>query len=347
MKINRKTLLAGASFAMLGLGIASPAQAFDDVEWSWNNDVTSVTNMTVNVDDAFDWSGLVEVETIQTNIGDVVASSTVTGIDNTPPNSGTGSGVVSIDETFVFQTFYDDSQDPDAILATGMLPGTPDGLNGEVVSGSVNEGDDVIADLTFHVTGEYEFEDVESASLDGADLPEIASAATSVANNHSIDSTSAVNLHNAQFNFGGFNPEASANSEDLDLLGVADATDNAHTDAALGLTLAAALGIITPGTVSATSTVDGITNASVDSSATAVANNMSVSLEPLQSGDAFLVADLTQFNYADVSATSSITDVSVSNYSNLDVIDGPLVNSVATAVGNNVSISVGNFDVGE
>jgi len=68
-----------------------------------------------------------------------------------------------------------------------------------------------------------------------------------------------------------------------------------------------------------------------------------VTLEPTQPGDAFLMADLTQFNYANGTASSSVTDLNVNNYANLAALDGPLVSSVATAVGNNVSISVGNF----
>ncbi len=351
MTITKTKLLASAAVLALALGTASPAKAFDNVDWNWDKQVTSVENITITVNDTFDWSGLVEIEKLQVNIGDVTAESTVHDINNNPPvEGGAEGGSVLIDQTFVFQVPYEDANDPDTIIPAGPVAGFPDGvLQGSVLSGTIDEGTDTITDLTFQVTGEILFEDLEGLALDAVDLPEVLSAATAVANNQSITSTSAVNLHDGQFNFGGFSEQPITSIEDPRIAALAlvlenaDATDNAHTDAALGLTLAGALGIITPGAVSADSTVYNILNASVDSSATAVGNNINVNVEPSLPGDATLIADLTQFNYADVSATSSVCDVDINNYANLDVLDGPLVSSVATAVGNNVNISVGNF----
>jgi hypothetical protein len=346
MKVNKLVLLASASIVMLGMGVSSKAQAFDDVDWSWNKDVNQVENININVRDTFDWSGLVEVEKIQANIGDVSATSRVANIKNNPPAEGGSSGPISVNETFTFQVPYEDATDPDTILPSGPIAGSNGQLEASILSGEVDEGVDIISDLVFQVTGEFDPE-VVGGALDAVDLPEVASVATAVANNQSISTTTAVNLHDAQYNFGGFADDSELGSEDLAALAIigagADQTGNTHTDAALGLTLAGALGIITPGTVSADSTVTNILNASVDSSATAVGNNLSVSVDPTQPGDAFLVADLTQFNYADVSATSTVDNVQINNYSNLGVLDKPLVNSVATAVGNNVSIKVGDL----
>ena len=56
--------------------------------------------------------------------------------------------------------------------------------------------------------------------------------------------------------------------------------------------------------------------------------------------DAFAIADITQFNYADVNALSVVGAVDIDNYANMGALDGALVSSVATAVGNNASISV-------
>ncbi|MGB4056682.1 MAG: hypothetical protein WBK77_01200 [Alphaproteobacteria bacterium] len=361
MKLSTTKLLASAAVLALSLGTVSQAQAFDNVDWNWDKQVTSVENITINVNDTFDWSGLVEIEKIQANIGEVSATSTVTGITNTPPveNGTINGGVVVIDETFSFDATYNDESPNFAVNPVGPLASTPGNpaLQGSLTGGDVNEQTDSIADLTFHVTGEVAFDDIiVGDALDAVDLPEVVSVATAVANNQSIDSTSAVNLHDAQFNFGGFGEVVRGDTEipvvafvpgDLQFLAVADATDNTHTDALLGLTLAGALGIITPGEVSATSTVSAIVNATVDSQATAVGNNLSVNVEPTLPGDATLIADLTQFNFADTTATSSVSGVSITNYANLDVLDGPIVNSAATAVGNNVSISVGNFSVGE
>lgn len=346
MKITKKSLLASASLAMFGLAITSPAQAFDKVDWSWNKEVTSVEDINLSVNDTFDWSGLVEIEKIQANIGDVSATSTVSGISNNPPGVN-ADGTVNIDEVLTVTSNYNKP------IGTGNTVGSSGGgvtddpngvLHGMLEGGNLSEQQNAYTDiLDVHITGAIDLSSLEGAVNDGVDLPSVVSAATAVANNQSIDSTAAVNLHDAQYNFGGFNSEFSADPASVELLGLADATDNSHTDAALGLTLAGALGIITPGSVDATSTVDSILNASVDSSATAVANNMSVNIEPTLPGDAFMVADLTQFNYADVTAVSSVTNVDVNNYANLGVLEGPMVKSTATAVGNNVSISVGNL----
>jgi hypothetical protein len=53
-----------------------------------------------------------------------------------------------------------------------------------------------------------------------------------------------------------------------------------------------------------------------------------------------LQADITQFAYADVTAKATVQGVSVNGY-NLDGLDRSLVNNVATAIGNAVIIKVG------
>ena len=83
-----------------------------------------------------------------------------------------------------------------------------------------------------------------------------------------------------------------------------------------------------------------ILNASVDSTATAVANNLSVNVAPTSGQDSLVIADVVQFANADVTAKSKVHDVSLNNYTNLGIINRPIVNSVATAVGNNKSITV-------
>ncbi len=369
MRNTKTKLLATAAVMALALGTVSKAQAFDGVDWNWDKTVTSVENITITVNDTFDWSGLVEIEKIQANIGDVTATSTVTGIDNNAAGEGgeVPGGVVQIDETFVFQVPYEDATDPDSIIPAGPVDGSGTYLSGSVLSGTIDEGQDLLTNLTFQVTGEVAFEDIILGdALDAIDLPEVVSAATAVANNQSIESSSAINLHDAQFNFGGFSEGLSEQDPRVVALQLAlanaDATDNAHTDALLGLTIAGALGLITQGEVSATSDVSDILNASVDSSATAVGNNLSVTLAAATAGDATVLADLTQFNYANTSADSSVTDVDINNYTNFggagfgncggcvdDALDGvqtALVSSVATAVGNNVSIKVNAPSVG-
>lgn len=115
------------------------------------------------------------------------------------------------------------------------------------------------------------------------------------------------------------------------------------------------------GEVKALSLVADIDNLTVDSSATAVGNNLSVSLVPTvetattntfrgypdpqinQNGDSVLLANINQVGVGDVSAYSFVNDVSLGGASDLKVdgIQVPEINSVATAVGNNVSIKLG------
>ncbi|MCB1682135.1 MAG: hypothetical protein KDI65_09390 [Alphaproteobacteria bacterium] len=354
MKITKTLLLASASVMVLGFG-ATSAKAFDDVDWEWNKVVTSTENITVNIDDNFDISGLVEIEKIQMNIGDVTANSIVSGITNSDPGTGgeNGGGFVNIDETFTFVTTTDDSVDPSIVLPAGPNEGNGTGpLSGELLGDTLDEGSDQLT-LTFRAFGEVEVPASEINVKDAVDLPLVNSVATAVANNQSINSTVATNLHDAQYNFGGFDPifgdrqivEAGTNVAAIDENDDEFGTGNTHTDILIAGVLGGLLGVIEPGNVSATSSVSGITDAQVNSEATAVGNNLSVNLDAATPGDAFLVADLTQFNYADVSASSTVTGVSVTGYTNLDALDGALVNSVATAVGNNVSITVNSPDV--
>jgi hypothetical protein len=331
----KKICLVSASLFAIGMSAASPAQAFDEVNWVWNKDVTFTENLNINVEDTFDISGLVEVEKIQVNVGDVTATSSITGITNQPPSNGINTGTVVIDETFVLNDLaYDDSGDP-GFVDTDSDIGTPDGLNLNVVTGSVDEGADMI-NAVFNVTGEIDIDTLPAEDFDAIDLPSVESTATAIANNQSISSTVAVALHDAQFNGGDF----VGDNSNLDFFPDLGGTGNTHTDFLEIAVVAAGFGLLEQGVVSADSTISDIINASAVSTATAIGNNVSVDLDANIEGDAYMVADLTQFNYADVMATSMASAIDVSNYANLGVLEGPLVSSSATAIGNNASITV-------
>lgn len=101
----------------------------------------------------------------------------------------------------------------------------------------------------------------------------------------------------------------------------------------------------TIGTVNAESKVRDILNLTVDSAATAVSNNVNVSVDVGQHiYDTNVVANVEQASYMDVNAASIVRDVTLKNYKNLGMTQSvafrPVVNSVATAVGNNVNVSV-------
>lgn len=94
------------------------------------------------------------------------------------------------------------------------------------------------------------------------------------------------------------------------------------------------------GDVSAKSIVDDIANLSVDSSATAVSNNANLAVSLASLSNASVVANVRQTSLMDVSAVSVVKDVTLSNYQNLGQLTVPVVSSVATAVGNNLNVSV-------
>lgn len=344
MKMTR-TLLVSAAFVALSLGTASDAKAFDEVNWEWNKLVTVDENIDIDIVDTFDFSGLVEVEKVQMNIGDVTAISEIEGVDNNPPGEAEGTTTATFDAQIDLTAPYDDNAAGNPVTSVNI---NSPGLTASGGTGNVDNNANEV-NLQFGLEGEVEVDlsEVEFEGVnDAVDLPSVESAATAVANNQSIESTVALQLHEGQYNMGDLGLErdgfpvpvqtASVDGEDdpLTLLGN-------RTHDILGVaTIGAALGLIHQGEVSAGSYVRDIENASVDSSATAIGNNLSVDLDANTEGDAFAIADITQFNFANVGAESFVNDVSVNNYDNLGVLEGPLVKSVATAVGNNVSISV-------
>lgn len=336
----KRFYLATASVIALGIGAAAPAQAFDEVNWSWDKDVQFTEFVDISITDSFDLSGMVEVEKIQVNLGDITATSTVTGVYNEPPGEDGGfeGGTYQIEELFELEDFNYSEVPQNQEIDLFEVDGSPDGLLLTVLGGEVDESNNLIStDLL--VTGEIELEPtvIEGPSYDAIDLPSVESAAAAIGNNQSIESSVAVALHDAQINAGDISFDSQSGPGGG--LGLID-TGNTHTDFLVASAAAAAGGILTQGVISADSTVSDILNASVDSSATAVGNNISVDLDAYTEGDAYLVADLMQFNYADVSATSSVSDINVLNYENLGVLEMPMVSSVATAIGNNAAISV-------
>jgi len=332
-KRSKSTLLAGVAAGVLGLtGMAGSALAFDTVNWDWEKVV--LENVSIDGQVAFDLnlSGLTELEKLQLFIGDVNATSTVSSIYNNQPSLG-GDGTISF--TVDWSGTADDSTDP-STFGTGVLGAGDATLSGDItgsgeLEGTLDEGSDAMQ-LT------ATFNDIP-VSIDPAgsydaltELPEVVSTATAVGNNQSIDSDVALMLHDTQVVFGGFDP----NGRGFDV----PQTGNTGFSLALAVLEAGATGEISPANISATSTVNDILNATVDSSATAVANNTNINLDAVTPDDAFLMGDLTQVAYANVSAISDVSNVSLNNYTNLGALGKPIVSSVATAVGNNLAITV-------
>jgi hypothetical protein len=153
------------------------------------------------------------------------------------------------------------------------------------------------------------------------ELPTVISAATAVANNSNIATDVAVQLHARQLAWGGFVGETSGQ----DPLDFGSLLLNAS---------------ILQGEVSALSEVADILNASVESTATAVVNNKAVLVAAPVADNRLLIADVLQFSNNRVDARSTVSAVELQSYVNLGLINRPIVASIATAVGNNLAISV-------
>jgi hypothetical protein len=328
---NARTLAASLAVIAASSLASSPAMAFDNVEWNWRNDVHADTDVDVYVDVDVESTGIVQLEKLQIFLGDAEATSSVSNIINDPIR-------------------------PTEWKSTGLFHG-------------------------YLVTKPLDAK---------TQLPIVLSSASAIGNNQSITSDVPVMLHDGQFvanvkdqRYGchyGCNDgyDMAAFEASLPMSGGYNGggnygpEGNLHTSIAGLFTFGAAIGALTKADIEAESIVNYVRNVSVDSSATAVANNMSVSVASdvdggsscgYRCGDRLsnhvLIGDITQFALANVEATSRVTDVKADGYENMrqlttatlsptegnlgNVIQVPTpwVSSVATAVGNNVSINVG------
>ena len=324
-RIFKASLLATASAIAIAASPIAPAHAFETVSWNWNADVLETVTKTVNVNLDMTPTGMVMVEDLQVNIGDVTATSEVSGIDNSQPNGGGTADLGTLDVQFHYGL---------GGPGEGVVVIDDEFKSPEVLAATVDEGDQV-PNINGTVTATIDLGEVEvppTQSFDAlTELPSIVSAATAVANNTSITSDTSLELHEGQF---AFNTSGEGSGGDYIVL------DNSNLTAAATLGVYALTGNIESANVKATSTVSDILNASVDSSATAVVNNMSVSLAPATPSDSLVIADIVQFAFADVTAKSTVKDVSLNSYTGLGSLAGPVISSVATAVGNNKSITV-------
>jgi hypothetical protein len=330
MKTTLKAgLLASVSLAALSLFVAAPAHAFDEVDWRWDLNINQDINTDVNVAVNIDPTGLVVVESLQINAGDVRAQSIVSGIYNNQP---AGTGTVDLGTTDITFQY---GIGGDMLLNGAQSP--------NVTAANVDETDQM-PNINGTVTATVDLGEVTvpaTASLNAeANLPSVISAATAVGNNLSVESEVGVQLHVGQFAFGDGNSSPSFGFGGGGGGGHHGGSGNSNLTLADSLTDMIMDGDLVKANIKATSKVTDILNATVDSSATAVGNNLSVAVGPVSADNALVIADITQFSYADVTAKSKVRDVTISNYTGLGSLTRPIVNSTATAVGNNASISV-------
>lgn len=306
--IKRTCLMAGASVVALGLLAPGGAEAFEQVTWTWNSTVKGFVGKFITIHNHFDPKGLVMVEAIQKQLGDVTAKSIVYDVDNNAPNGDPVTYEIDLGsvEAKGFLVHAEWNNTGELEDAYGNLLG---GYCGGYTSCSFDLG---TATITIDGLGE---------SLNAVtDLPEVVSSAVAVGNTLNIESPTMTEFHVKQVTTGDY--------------------------------------FFNTANIEADSWVWDIKNASVDSSATAVANSFSLELEAAADAgkkgkhgkyggggtdDLIVIGDLNQISHANVDATSFVADVSINNYTNLGKLDRAIVSSVATAVGNaaNISVSVG------
>jgi hypothetical protein len=347
--------------------MAGSASAFDRVNWTWDKVVDERVTIRIRIENVLEPTGLVEMEKLQMYIGDMKAVAKVEGVHNNPPGTN-GNGEVVIDETFDASIDFDVQDANNAPITGGVFAaqGTS-GLEAELVLqpdntfGNIN-GLGENAELDIRIFGTIPIEALGGIH-DAADLPKIENAATAVGNNQSVESDVPIMLHDAQFYWGGFRDFRGAGQTEqqiaamvFDLAGDAfeAVDDNLHTGIALGLTVLAMGGIVEKGEVEAKAKVSDILNAYVENAATAVVNNASFKIESDEPNNHSMIADLTQWAYADTKAIAKVEDVTINGYTGFgtacfgggcgSVVAGdvtPIVSNVATAVGNNLNIKVG------
>ena len=81
-------------------------------------------------------------------------------------------------------------------------------------------------------------------------------------------------------------------------------------------------------------------NGTVDSGATAIANNMTADLVTTSGSDAFLIGNNIQTAYAVATASSLVDGVAFTDVNGLGTLVDPAVSSVSTALGNNLGVTI-------
>lgn len=346
MKTLKSARIVAASLGVLAFGAmaATPAMAFDKVNWTWKANVNEWVNINACIHLNVDISGMVQVEKLQIFLGDAKAESTVHDITNTPFYPGAGGG----------------------------KPGGHGGHDYDKTGGHDAGSSYYIADKDRYG---IDFDRIPVKPLNAVtQLPIVLSTATAVGNNQSITSDVPVFLHDGQFvaDVKDYQRKAIWSNPDsiMGALGSSSTPSvgpgghnggpglNTNTVLAVLFGLGAVSGELKKSDIRATSNVYNIQNASVDSSASAIANNISVDLQTNKISDHVLIADITQFALANVSASSDVHNVSATGYENMRQlttatlqssgnttnvpvnVPTPWVSSTATAVGNNVSINV-------
>lgn len=320
--MSARTLAASLGVLAVGALAATPAMAFDKVDWTWTVHKYQKEFVDVDVDIDIDATGLVQIEKLQIFLGNSKAKAEVFGIEN---NASHGYVKIPV-RTQVCEKnrgkeeckWKDDFKYEPLALTVAQLP--------EVKNAASAFG---------------------NLQVITADVPIFLHDGQFVANVKGYGQDDRIDPATAIFGLG------------LALSGVGG---NTHTDLAKVFTWGAVTGVLDKADIKAEANVGYIKNATVDNSAFAAANLIQVSLESDLNGgpgvqtcsysrgkhcdvvtppsNHLVQADITQFAFANVEANAKVHGVKIDGY-NLDGIDRAIVNNVATAIGNAVIVNVG------
>lgn len=368
LKSKKLALLTGASALAMGLAM-SQASAFNEVNWSWEKVVDENVTIDIDIDALLEPIGMVEVEKLQISFGHKNASAYLDYFENQQPQSftthelefsGTASGPVELGVDGEAEGYVDiewtpeTGNDPNAETGFVGIIGQPEGTS---ITEGVNdpEGPDVVAGInggenplvvTGTASGDIELAVNGTAQflvLDPIDavtqLPSVEVSALALGNSESITSDVATYVHEGQFAFG------DPNFESFPENGAWVEGDNTHTALAAESLSWVLGGLVGAADMTATATANTVYNAALDVSATSIANNHSIEIDAASADDAILIADLTQFAYANNVANATVNTHIVSNYANLGELENPITNVSAVAAGNISNISVSAFEV--
>lgn len=200
--------------------------------------------------------------------------------------------------------------------ATSDIAVTPDGLE-QIESEQSTLGDFASTASTLGVSNNALSSLSTGIVLD--DVAAVETTATALANSASLTSDVSMQFDSSQ-SYGG-----------VDLLGLTGLTGGL-ADVSL------------PGVLAATATTAGVINSTVDSGATAVANNLTANLVTTSGEDAFALGNSVQNAFALTTATSLVSTVAFANVRNLGTLVDPAVSSVSTAVGNNLGVTINGIN---
>ncbi|CAA7625154.1 hypothetical protein [Magnetospirillum sp. UT-4] len=307
--MTRIHLLSAVSAVALGAAlVATPAAAFDTVNWSWSNNTYTDLDAFFDIDADFDPWGLTQVERLQVMAGNM--SAFADGSYATYPAGDAGAGNLPPIYIFNIQKPYQEN-DQNAInagLQAGIVVPVSIGSKGDIeVDPELNQYNHQYG---VNIAKQYNTVNIDlgndwyKSSLADAttQLAKVEIAATAASNVATVDGEHATFVHDGQIAFGKFDDvEGGAYHPSQDQAGMAGialgnligwdlgskwtseddmygTSGNSNYDVAMLAWTSAQYGMIKKGYNSAVALGDGISNAQADVSATSAANIHTVSL---------------------------------------------------------------------